>query len=92
MNRSRLLGGALVGGALVTLVTGLVPVRTLLGGTHYGLPVAWLVRRVLAPQYWPWHVEPFGLVVDVVVWSAAVLVVLVAYDRYRHGSVGGQPA
>ena len=90
MDRTRLVGLALGGGVVLTLVTGLLPLRTLLGATHYGFPMAWLIRQVLAPEYVPWRVDWLGLLVDLVVWTAFVFVLLVVYDRFSHRRPGGQ--
>jgi hypothetical protein len=68
---------SLFAGVGITLITGLIPRRVLVGGTHYGWPMAWLVRLVLAPQYNPWKVIPVWLIVDVVLWS---LVVFLLYN------------
>lgn len=91
MDRQRLVGASLAGGILVTLLTGLVPLRTLVGATQYGFPLAWLIRRVLAPEYFPWRVSWLGLVVDLIFWTALVLVLLLLYDRFGHRSTDGQP-
>ncbi|SEP08443.1 hypothetical protein SAMN04487948_11378 [Halogranum amylolyticum] len=91
MDRTKLLGLSLGGGIVITLVTGLVPLRTLMGGTHYGVPIAWLIRRVLAPEYFPWRVNWLGLVVDVAVWTVVVLLLLLAYERLRDRSRGSHP-
>lgn len=85
MDTIRLVAIAAGGGVVLTLLTGLVPVRSLLGGTHYGLPAVWLVRLVLGPGCVPWRVRWLGFVVDVVVWSVVVAVILVLYGRYRRG-------
>jgi len=60
---------ALVGGLVIALLTGLVSNRTLLGGEWYGYPFAWLIRRVLSPEYFPWYVEVPWLVADTCVWA-----------------------
>lgn len=91
MNRNRLVGYSLAGGMLITLITGLYPLRTLLGGTHYGFPMAWLVRRGVGPEFFPWRVTWLGLLVDLVVWTVVVIVILVLYDQYRSRSTGRQP-
>lgn len=91
MNRTRLVGLSLAGGVVLTLLTGFIPLRTLMGGTHYGFPMAWLIRRVLAPEYFPWRVSWLGLVVDLLIWTAVVLVILLLYDRFSHRLRGGQP-
>jgi hypothetical protein len=63
---------SLLGGVGITLITGLIPRRVLVGGTHYGWPMVWLIRQVLAPQYNPWKVLPLWLVVDVVLWGLTI--------------------
>jgi hypothetical protein len=82
MKRSRLVGLALAGGTVCTLLTGLYPLRTPMGATHYGFPLAWLTRLVVAPEYFPWRVNWPELVVDLLVWTVAVLALLVVYDRF----------
>ena len=66
---------------MLTLLTGLYPLRTPMGATHYGFPLAWLTRLVIAPEYFPWRVNWPELVVDLVVWSGVTLALLVVYDR-----------
>lgn len=88
MDRNRRLALSLAGGVVLTLLTGLVPLRTLMGATHYGLPMAWLVRRVLAPEFFPWRLEPLGLVVDLLVWTVVALAVIVAVERFRGTGAG----
>jgi hypothetical protein len=88
VDRATLAGASLAGGILVTAVTGLIPARTLVGAVHYGFPMAWLIRRVVAPEFFPWRVNRVGLVVDVAVWTLVVSVALVLYERLRDGSAG----
>ena len=74
---------AVVCGSLVTLVTGLL-VNTpplLVGATHYGYPLAWLTRLIIAPEYFPWRVRVMELVLDIVVWSAISAIVLFIMKR-----------
>ncbi|MFC5368866.1 hypothetical protein [Salinirubrum litoreum] len=91
MNRPRLLAVALGGGIVLTLLSGLVPVRTLAGGVHYGLPMAWLVRRILAPEFFPWRVNWLGLVVDIVVWTVILALLLVVSERLRNRQARSGP-
>lgn len=88
MDRTKLLGLSLGGSIVITLV----PLRTLMGGTHYGSLMAWLVRRVLAPEYFPWRENLLGLVADVVVWTVVVLLLLLVYERLRDSSRDSHPA
>lgn len=70
------------GALLVTLCTGLVPVRSLIGATHYGLPFQWLIRPVVAPKYNPWKIDPIHLIIDFVVWwLMLILIVVVPKER-----------
>lgn len=82
MDRTKLIGSSLVGGVILTLSTGLITLRTLPGASHFGFPMAWLIRRVLVSEYFPWRIHWFGFVVDLLVWTAIVMVVLVLYDRF----------
>jgi uncharacterized membrane protein len=74
---------ALVGGVAITLVTGLMPSTPamLVGATWYGYPFAWLIRMVVAPEYFPWKVEIVGLVADIVVWTLIVFIILLVAMR-----------
>lgn len=91
MDRTRHLGLAVGGGVILTLLTGLFPLRTLMGATHYGFPMPWLIRLVLAPEYFPWRVGWLGLIIDLIVWTTLVFVILFLYDRFSPRSTGGQP-
>lgn len=76
---------SIFGGVVLTLITGLVsntPVM-IVGAMHYGYPLAWLIRLVIAPEYFPWRVDPMRLVADIAVWSAIVAVILFALTRSR---------
>jgi hypothetical protein len=72
---------AIAVGVGLALLTGLVDVTPpgLVGATWYGLPIPWLYRLVVAPQYNPWNENWIDLVLDVGFWcvialGAAVLV------------------
>lgn len=85
MKTWKLLVFAVIGGVVITLLTGLVentPVA-LVGAVYHGYPLAWLVRMIVAPQYFPWVVRPFRLIADIVVWAIIVSIVLFAYARMR---------
>ena len=60
---------SLLRGTGITLITGLVPRKTLLGATHYGWPIAWLIRIVSSSQHNPWRILPIWFVLDIAVWS-----------------------
>lgn len=65
-------------GAVITLATGLVnstPMQ-LLGASWYGWPVTWVRKLVLAPQYNPWVVDWYGLLIDFIFWFVVALIVI----------------
>ena len=72
--------GSVVGGAVVTGITGLVNATPggLVGAAWYGWPTTWLYRLVIAPQYNPWRVHPVSLAIDLVFWIIVVHMVLAA--------------
>jgi len=72
-----------LGGIGITLLTGLfenTPSR-LVGAVHYGYPLAWLVRLIVAPQYSPWHVSTPDLLGDIVIWSVILGIILFVLRR-----------
>jgi hypothetical protein len=85
LNSKKIVILALFGGVVITLLTGLLanmPVM-LLGAEHYGYPLAWLFRLVLAPEYFPWRVDATAAVADVIVWSIVVAALLFVFARLR---------
>lgn len=74
---------AVIVGTVMTLLTGLLEntPEMLVGAVWYGFPLAWLVRMVVAPQYFPWVVRPFRLIADIVFWAVLVTIVLFAYSK-----------
>lgn len=83
MNAKRIVIFSVVGGLLIALLTGFVSNTPpmLLGAMWYGYPLAWLIRLVLAPEYFPWRVEVFGLVADTIIWCIVVGVILSVSTR-----------
>jgi hypothetical protein len=75
---SKVLLASVLGGAAVTSLTGLISntPSMMVGAVHYGFPFAWLVRLVVAPQYFPWQVNVVNLIFDVTVWSLITGIVL----------------
>jgi hypothetical protein len=84
---------AIVGGALLALATGLFSNTPpmMVGAVHYGYPLAWLTRLIVAPEYFPWLVDYVNLVGDIIVWSIivgiAVLVLGMARKSNRQKSI-----
>ena len=76
---------SLIGGVVITLLTGLLSnmPTPLLGAEHYGYPLPWLFRLILAPEYFPWRVDVVALVVDLVAWTIIVGVALFAWTKIK---------
>lgn len=75
---------SLVGGVVITLLTGLLnstPGGGLIGATWYGYPLAWTIWRAVGPQYNPWVVSYFNLIIDIVFWFVVVWIVIFAASR-----------
>ncbi|MBS7643209.1 hypothetical protein KEJ26_01250 [Candidatus Bathyarchaeota archaeon] len=74
----RILLLAIAGGVIVTLLTGLISNTPplLVGAYHYGYPFAWLIRLIIAPQYFPWRVNILNLVADMILWIIIIGVIL----------------
>ena len=95
MNAKRVVIISVVGGVVISLLTGLVSNTPpmLVGAVWYGYPLAWLIRMVVAPEYFPWKVEVVGLIADIIVWTLIVLVILlVAMRRPKSPAVAGPKA
>ena len=82
----------MIAGLLITFLTGFVsrtplpPANTppiLVGARWYGVPLVWLMRLVVAPEYFPWRVEILGLVTDIVVWTTVVGLLLTISKRMQ---------
>ena len=76
---------SVIGGVVVTLLTGLISntPAMLVGAMHYGYPLAWLMRLVLAPEYFPWRINVPNLVVDMVIWIIIVGMAVTVLTRRR---------
>lgn len=76
---------SILGGVLVTLLTGLLPSTPpmLVGATHYGYPLAWLFRLVIAPEYNPWRIDLLNFFADIVIWFVIVAIVVFVVERVR---------
>ncbi len=85
MKPLKLLVLAAVGGIVITLLTGLLEntPQMLVGAVWYGYPLAWLVRMVVAPQYFPWVVRLLRLIADIVFWAVIVAIILFAYTKTK---------
>ena len=75
---------AAVSGVVVTLLSGLynsTPPGLVVGAAWYGLPLTWVRRLVVAPQYNPWKIGITGLIVDLIFWIviAGVVIFVITY-------------
>ena len=53
----------------------------LVGAEHFGFPLAWLFRLVIAPQYNPWRMDLLNFLADIVVWSVIVFVIVFVLEK-----------
>lgn len=85
MNRINRLVVSILGGEIITLLTGLFSntPQMLLGAEHYGFPLAWLIRMIVAPEYNPWRIDFLNFLADVVVWSVILLVIVFVLEKVR---------
>ena len=85
MKPLKLLIFAAIGGIVITLITGLLEntPEMLVGAVWYGYPLAWLVRRILAPENNPWVLRADSLIADIVFWVVIATILLFAYTKMR---------
>jgi len=85
MNTTNRLVVSILGGEIITLLTGLFSntPQMLVGAEHYGFPLAWLIRMIVAPEYNPWRIEFVNFLADVVVWSVILLVIVFIVEKVR---------
>ena len=79
---------SIVGGAIITLVTGLYnsTPSELVGAAWYGFPMTWIRKLVVAPQYNPWTIDYTGLILDLIVWIVVVgIIVLIVKGMMKKG-------
>jgi len=84
MKTSRLIIGAIVGGIIITLLTGVIDVTPvgLIGSTHYGFPLAWrfvCVGCLGQPSNYEWA----NFVVDFIVWTVVVAIIVLIVAKAR---------
>lgn len=72
---------SIVTGLLVTTITSIIPVKTLIGGTHYGIPFPWLIKLVLAPEYSPWRINYLNFGIDILIWTVLVELVVIYINK-----------
>jgi hypothetical protein len=85
MNTTNRLVVSILGGEIITLLTGLFSntPQMLVGAEHYGFPLAWLIRMIVAPEYNPWRIEFVNFLADVIVWSVILLVIVFIVEKVR---------
>lgn len=84
MNK-KLVFAAIIGGTLITLLTGFIPNTPPIwaGSTLYGYPLAWLLRLVLAPQYFPWKLNIANMIGDIIIWAIIIGIILLIWIRIK---------
>lgn len=84
--KSKIFMYSIIGGVIITIVTGLInTANRLIGATRYGYPFSWLIRMIIAPQYFPWRIDLTNLILDIVIWSVVVgiIIFLTSYLQSR---------
>jgi len=76
---------SVLGAEVLALLTGLVAntPAMLVGAEHYGYPLPWLIRMVVAPWYNPWRIDFVGFFADIVIWTVILFVLLFVVDRIK---------
>ncbi len=83
---------AISAGVLVTVLSSAVPATPgggFVGATWGGFPVAWMVKMVVAPQYNPYTLGPYGalgFIADIVIWFVVALIILAIINFSSKGS------
>jgi len=80
----RLWQQAVIGGAALTLVSGLVRNTPpgLTGAVGYGWPLAWLFHFMVVLKN-PWRIDTLSWVIDVITWTVIVGVILFARRKMK---------
>jgi len=62
-------------GLLITLASGVIPVKVMMGATQYGVPFQWLVRVVVHPSINPWRILAPYAILDILFWTIVCYVI-----------------
>lgn len=62
-------------GIVITLVTGFLFNKALLGATYYGYILPWMFRPVVAPEYATTQIIWGNLIIDIIFWSVVAFIV-----------------
>lgn len=70
-------------GTGITLLTGLIPNTKpgQVGATNYGFPFAWLIKLIIAPQYFPWQANMLNFAVDILIWTVIGIALFVLVKK-----------
>ena len=83
INRTILLS-SIIGGVIITLLTGLVSNVLWVGVVGYGYPFAWYLRLVLPPEHVSfWHVSASNLIADITIWAVIIGIALLIFNKAR---------
>lgn len=76
-------GTSIVGGIIITMITGLVSStpKNLVGAVWYGYPLNWINKLITYPT--AWRIQLGGLVIDLIFWFAIVLIALMIVEKIR---------
>lgn len=81
-------------GTAIAVLTALINVTPngLVGAVWYGFPRSWLIRLVIAPQYYPWRIDVPSLAIDIAFWCAVSAVIqligVMLYDHSKRAKSG----
>ena len=54
-----------------------------MGAVWYGFPLAWLIRMIVAPQFFPYTVNMGNMILDIVFWAVIIGLILGLVKRIR---------
>jgi hypothetical protein len=71
-------GYSIIGGAIITLVTSMMPNNSLIGASNSGYPFPWLSQPLYPIGSTPTIIWS-SVLLDIVVWTLVVFVMIIAY-------------
>lgn len=75
---------SVIGGVIVTLLTGLISNTLWVGAVGYGYPFVLYLRLVLPPEHVSfWHVSASNLIADITIWAVIIGIVLLVLARTK---------
>ena len=84
MIKRTILLSSIIGGVIITLLTGLVSNTVWVGAVGYGYPLPWYIRHVVAPEHVSfWHVSVSNLTADIIIWAVIIGIALLILNKAR---------